>query len=326
MTVLFLTKVTEYFQRRIDDLRSEFSGVNFVVPNDRVEAERYISEAEAIVAGALSADQVARATSLRVVFVPWAGINALPLDELRERGVLVSNNHGNGAIVAERALSLALAVMGRIVEYHNDLSVGIWHGYEVGAKNEDLWFSLQGKRVSILGLGAIGRSIARLLSGFGCQIMGFRKHVEPVEYVHFVTNNLEEAVTFGKVVFVALPLTRETRNIIDERILRLMDGKYLINVGRGELVDEKALYDALRTGVLAGAGIDTWYLYPNGERQVVLPSRYPIHTLKNVVVSPHVGGFTIEGQVGRIEETIENLRHYLLTGRPKTVVDLEREY
>lgn len=316
----------DYFEKRLEDLRKEFSKVSFVVPRNRSEAEELLKDAEAVVTGHLTTEQVLLARRLKVIFVPWAGVNALPLDVIKEKNIVVSNNHGNGKIVAERAVALALAVMGRIVEFHNDLAKGIWHGYEAGARKEDFWFSLQGKKVSILGLGTIGRHIAKLLKGFDCEILGYKRTVEPVEMVDHVTNNLGEAVAFGKVVFLALPLTSETTGIISPEILRTMHGKFLINVGRGELVDERGLYEALRDGVLAGAGIDTWYLYPEGENTVKLPSRYPIHTFRNVVISPHVGGFTIEGQMGRIDETIENIRHYLITGRPLNVVDLEREY
>ncbi len=316
----------DYFEKRLEDLRKEFPNVSFVVPRNRSEAEELLRDAEAVVTGHLTTEQLLLARRLKVIFVPWAGVNALPLDVIKERNIVVSNNHGNGKIVAERAIALALAVMGRIVEFHNDLTKGIWHGYEAGARKEDFWFSLQGKKVSILGLGAIGKHIAKLLKGFDCEIMGYKRIVEPVEMVDHVTNNLGEAVAFGKVIFLALPLTSETRGIISPEILKTMHGKFLINVGRGELVDERGLYEALRDGVLAGAGIDTWYLYPESENTVKLPSRYPIHTFRNVVISPHVGGFTIEGQMGRIDETIENIRHYLITGRPLNIVDLEREY
>jgi len=94
-----------------------------------------------------------------------------------------------------------------------------------------------------------------------------------------------------------LPLTKETHHLINKEIISQMQGKFLVNVGRGQIIEEEALYYALKNGILAGAAIDTWYLYPDSDHAVQLPSRYPIHTFKNVVISPHVGGFTIEGQV-----------------------------
>lgn len=324
--VLFLTKMIDYFLQRIEDLKKEFPSDFFIVPKNREEAQKHIEDADVIVSGSLTKEQVLNAKKLKFVLVPWAGVNGLPIDLLDERNIIVANNHGNGKIVAERALGLALALLGRIVEYHNDLAKGVWHGYEAGAKPEDFWYSLQGKRVTILGLGTIGKHLAKLLCGFECEIMGFKRNVEPVKGVNYVTNNLEEAIKFGKVIFVTLPLTKETYHLINKEIISQMQGKFLVNVGRGQIIEEEALYYALKNGILAGAAIDTWYLYPDSDHTVQLPSRYPIHTLKNVVISPHVGGFTIEGQVGRIDETIENLRRILSGGMPKNIVDLKSEY
>lgn len=326
MTIVFLTKIIDYFMERINELKEEFPNDSFLIPSNRQEAESVIEKADVIVAGSLSADQVNKAKDLKYIIVPWAGVNGLPLDVVRARNITVSNNHGNGKIVAERAVALALSVMGRIVEFHNDLSIGIWHGYEAGAKKEDFWFSLQGKKVSILGLGAIGQHIAKLLSGFNCEIMGYKRTMEHVEFVHHVTTDIDEAINFGDVIFVALPLTKDTLGIINKERLFKMHGKFLINIGRGQLIDEEGLYLALKNNILAGAGIDTWYLYPDSDHSVQLPSRYPIHTLGNVVISPHVGGFTIEGQRGRIDETIENLRLILSGKVPKNIVNLEYEY
>jgi phosphoglycerate dehydrogenase-like enzyme len=326
MTVLFLTKMIDYFIHQIKNLKMEFPDHNFIIPINREDAEKYIPFADIIVTGFLSSEQVNKASNLKFIIVPWAGVNGLPLDVIREKKISVVNNHGNGRIVAERAVGLALALMGRIVEYHNDLKMGIWHGYEAGSKKEDFWYSLQGKKVSILGLGTIGINIAKLISGFNCEVMGFKRNIERVEFVNYVTNDIDEAISFGQVVFVALPLTKATFGILNKERLMKMHGKFLINVGRGQLIDEEGLYHALKDGILAGAGIDTWYLYPDSDHSVQLPSRYPIHTLKNVVISPHVAGFTLEGQIGRIDETVENIRLILSGQKPKSIVDLDLEY
>lgn len=326
MFVLFLTRIIDYFNQKIEELKIEFPEHEFIIPSNRTEAQKYISEASILVTGHLEKEQIINAKKLEYIIVPWAGINGLPLDVIREMGVKVCNNHGNGRIVAERAVALALSLLGRVVEFHNDLSKGIWHGYEAGSKIQDFWFSLQGKKVSILGLGTIGRNIAKLLSGFDCQIMGYKRLLEPVEYVHYVTNDIDEAVEFGHVIFLSLPLTKSTYGIISKERLYTMNGKFLVNVGRGQLIDEEGLYLALKDGVLAGAAIDTWYLYPSSEFSAQLPSRFPIHSFKNVVCSPHVGGFTLEGQKGRIDETIETIRDILSSKTPKNIVDLDLEY
>ena len=147
MTVLFLTNLNDYFKSRVDDLIKEFPNDRFVIPQDRAEGDILLKNAEIIVSGSLTAEQIERAERLKCIIVPWAGVNELPFETIRKKGIIVSNNHGNGKIVAERAVALALSVMGRIVEYHNDLSKGVWHGFEVGSKGEDLWYSLRVRKL-----------------------------------------------------------------------------------------------------------------------------------------------------------------------------------
>ena len=99
----------------------------------------------------------------------------------------------------------------------------------------------------------------------------------------------------------------------------------MVNVGRGPLVEEEALYRALLGNKLAGAALDVWYTYPEG-RTTGAPSRFPIHTLKNVVISPHLGGFTKDALRGDIDSSFSNLAGYLTTGKLINEVMLDREY
>ena len=94
-----------------------------------------------------------------------------------------------------------------------------------------------------------------------------------------------------------------------------MNGKFLVNVGRGDAVDEEGLYEALKEGILRGAAIDVWYQYPKGGETTAEPSKYPIHELPNVVLSPHLAGFTPQSARLNIEQTIENIRAFLKTGK-----------
>ena len=133
-------------------------------------------------------------------------------------------------------------------------------------------------------------------------------------------------MTGAELVFVALPLTSETFAIVNQEVLDAMGSAYLINISRGKVVEEKALAESLMSGKLAGAAIDVWYDYPSIDRPVTLPSRYPIHTLPNVVLSPHVGSWTTESMQAMVDGTVESIGHYLLTGNPIDIVDLEKMY
>lgn len=319
MKALVLTKITDYFRKKME----EFNEIEWYTPKD---IDYVLEDVEIIVTGYLTEEQVDKAKKLKAIFIPWTGADKLPWKKIKERNIIVSNSHGNGKMVAERALSLSLALLGRIIEFHNDLEKGIWHGFAVGFKEEDYWYSLQRKNVAILGTGVIGRHLAKLLKGFDCHITGFKRSKEQIAGFDRIVTSIEEAISDAQVIYLALPLTEKTYKIIDEKMFEKMRGKFLINVGRGELIDEYSLFKALNENILRGFASDVWYKYPSKDEQVILPFNFPIHKFKNVVLSPHVGGFTIEGQQGRIDELFENIESFLKKGFPKTAVDPELMY
>jgi phosphoglycerate dehydrogenase-like enzyme len=283
---------------------------------------------DAVVANMVDRSYYETATGLKAVFVPFVGVNHLPADLLVERGVAVFNCHGNAESVAERALALVLAGFGRIVEYHNDLRDRKWHGFWVGKGREDFWHSIYRRRCTILGSGAIGVTLARLLKAFDCKVTGYRRRSGEAAPAYFdeVTTDLHSALGGAEIVFVALPLTDATRGLLGPSELAAMKGAWLVNVGRGEVVDEAALYAALSDGTLAGAGIDVWYSYPQDGSVMGAPSNFPIHTLPNVVLSPHVAGSTWEAVDMNARQTIENMERWIRTGDAEHRVDLNSSY
>jgi len=310
VTVVFYQELTDVWRRQIDSIAREFPQARLICDPD--EAERRFPEADVVVGGKLSEALIRRAERLKLIIVPFTGISHLPLDLVVERGIRIANAHGNAPYVAERTVALILAFYGRIVEFHSDLRDARWHGFWVGRGLDDTWESVDGKRCAVLGAGEIGLHVARRLRPFGVRTVGFKRNAVaevPPEYERMVYS-LDEALEGAQIVVVALPSTPETRGLITEEKLRAMPGALLVNVGRGDIVDEEALYRCLSTGVLHGAAIDTWYNYPSkgvgGE-----PSQHGIHRLPNVVLSPHVGGFTKQAVHACTEEACENLRRYL---------------
>ncbi|MBU1079575.1 MAG: NAD(P)-binding domain-containing protein [Spirochaetes bacterium] len=283
---------------------------------------------DAVVANIVDRAYYEKAERLKAIFVPFVGVNHLPADLILERGISVFNCHGNAESVAEKALSMALAGFGRLVEYHNDLRDEIWHGFWVGKGREDFWHSMFRRRCAILGVGAIGEALARLLKAFDCEVIGYRRRADAKRPEHFdeVTTDLLSAVSGAEIVFVALPLTDATRGVVGRAELEAMRGAFLVNVGRGEVVDEAALYEALRDGALSGAGLDVWYTYPQGGSTVGAPSRFPIHRLPNVVLSPHVGGSTYEAVDMNVVQTSRNIELWARTGDAEHRVDLRASY
>jgi phosphoglycerate dehydrogenase-like enzyme len=249
MHIFFKTPLGRKWRAAINTLKEAFPDVSFSGSGTGEAAD--LENADAIVAGELTPEEIHAAKRLKMVFVPYAGVDALPLPELRRRHIRVANVHVNAPFVAERAIALALAFYGKIIEYHNDMKRGQWHGYWAGLGVKDTWESIRGRPCAVLGTGEIGSAIARHLKGFDCPVYGFKKHPPktPLKEFDAVTLDLWEAVEKSEPIFVCLPLTRGTRGILDEWILKKMSGKFLVNVGRGELIDEKAFFEALKSGV-----------------------------------------------------------------------------
>jgi phosphoglycerate dehydrogenase-like enzyme len=153
---------------------------------------------------------------------------------------------------------------------------------------------LEGKTALILGYGAIGQRVAHLCRALGMKVIAIRRHITaPSSYEIYPPDAMHSLLPQVNVLIICVPQTTETTGLIGERELALLPpGAILVNVGRGPIVDEAALYHALREGTLHSAGLDVWYNYPADEaaRSHTPPSAYPFHELDNVVMSPHRAG------------------------------------
>lgn len=171
-------------------------------------------------------------------------------------------------------------------------------------------------------MGAIGSSLIRLLRPFGVSIVGLERdrHKEMADVYVPELRGLAEACD---VLFVCVPLSEHTSGSIDRGVLALMRDKFVINIARGEVIQEDALYWALKEGGLAGAGIDVWYQYPEiGSYEPMFPSRYPVHELKNLVMSPHAALHAIEFRDGYYEDTFNQIEYFHTHGKALRHVDL----
>jgi len=321
MKILFQHIKMEYWHKKIDELKKDFPDLEFIfekTPENLEKIDLYLG-------GNIFKEDFEHLNNLKAIFVPYSGVNTLPKKEIQERNIVVSNARGNGRVVAERAVAMTLALLGKIPHYHKDLTHGIWHGFTVFETTEDSWTSIIEKRIGILGTGSIGENIAKYLKPFDCHITGFVRDInKEIKNFDELSDNLDYVIENSDIIFIALPLTESTRNIINEEKLNKMKDKFLINIARGPVVSEKDLYESIKNGILAGAAIDVWYDYPTRENLYKLPSKYPIHTFENVIVSPHVAGYNSKAVQFSIDATVENIRSYLKTGNPKTPVDLNK--
>ena len=325
MKVVFYQKVNSLWQELLAPLREELPSLELIT--DLKKADEHIPTADVIVGGKIAREVFERAEKLQLVIVPFTGVNHLPFDLLQKNGVRVANSHGNAFYVAEKTVGLILAYYGRVIEFHNDMRRTKWHGFWVGKGLDDSWESVDGKKAAILGTGEIGKYTAELLKAFRVHTIGYkRRKVEKLpEGFDEMVYSIDEAIEKADMIVVALPATDATRGLIGEQQLKRMQNKLLVNIGRGSIVEESALYEALRTGTLGGAAIDCWYTYPK-EGIMGAPSQYPIHELENVVLSPHTGGFTAQAARKGIEQACENLRRFVTDGSLLFEADIEAGY
>lgn len=301
-------KLDDYCVKRVQTLREAFAHIEFQVIEDKDIRE--FSDSHCLVTRALSSEELSNAKNLKAVFVPFTGVNKFPVQELQERGIILSSSHGKAAVVAEKALALTMAVMGRVVEMHNLMQDdGIW--LTRARWGCEYWNSLRNKKCGIYGMGHIAQHLIQLLRPFNPTIVGLERDRRK-ELADTYVADLNALAQESDILFVCVPLSQETMGSIDRGILSKMQGKFIVNVGRGEVIDEEALYWALSSKILAGAGIDVWYRYPEvNSMEPTFPSRFPIHELPNVVMSPHAASHAIEFKDGYYQDTFDQLEIFL---------------
>lgn len=297
-------------------------GVELVLgpePCDRVEV---------LVEGSPRPEQLASA-GLRAVIVPWAGLPGELAEMLRARpGITIHNLHHNAAATAEMAVALLLACAKLVVPLDASLRTGDWSPRYAEARS----LCLEARTALVLGYGSIGKRVARACAGLGMGVLATRRGGEAIELdgvaeVHPAAD-LDSLLPLAEVLLVCLPHTEETDGLLGERRLALLpEGAIVVNVGRGAVLDEHALYAALTSGRLHSAGLDVWWRYPSREeRHCTYPSTAPLHELPNVVLSPHRGGMTRDTERLRMSALAELLTA-AARGEPiPNRVDLARGY
>jgi phosphoglycerate dehydrogenase-like enzyme len=236
---------------------------------------------DVFVAGTPTREELEESPDLRAVVIPYAGVPARTRELLAEfNGVSLHNLHHNAGPTAETALALMLAAAKRVIPIDRALRAHDWRPrYEERARG----LGLEDRTAVILGYGEIGQRIGEACRALGMHVIGLRRESH---------QPLSDALPRAHVLFVCVPWTPATDGIVGARELALLpDGAVLVNVGRGPLVDEEALYEELRSGRIS-AGLDVWYRYPRTEveRENTPVSRFPFHELDNVVMSPHRAG------------------------------------
>jgi len=255
------------------------------------------------------------APKLKLVQLLSAGYDRVDVEAARKAKVPVSNNGGANAIaVAEHTVLLMLAVLKQLVRFHQDVVAGKWRP---PASSESPVYELSARTVGIIGLGNIGKKVARRAAAFDARvqyydILRLTEAEEDALGVRFVL--LNELLRTSDVVTLHVPLNDSTRGMIGARELSQMKaGAILVNTCRGPVVDENALYEALKGKRLAGAGLDVLVEEPPAKN-------HPLFTLPNVTLTPHSAGPTWENWTARFRNGFDNIERVAAGRKPLWVI------
>lgn len=273
-------------------------------PIESVEAKiERAKGAEAIIIanGKLEPEVIEGLPELKLISVGFTGIDHVPIDLCRERGIRVCNAQGYATdATAELALALMLAAL-------RNIAVSDQRARDGGTKAGLLNNTLTGKTVGIIGTGAIGLRLAELLQPFHCELLAYsRSEKKEAQNLGLRYVSLDELLAESDLISIHVPLTEETEGLLDaEAISKMKPGAILVNCARGAVVDSQALAAALKDGKVGKAGIDVLEMEPP------FPLGHPLLEAPNTTVTPHIGFFTKESLEDRIDIVMNNIVQWL---------------
>ncbi|MGA1821494.1 MAG: D-2-hydroxyacid dehydrogenase [Thermoplasmatota archaeon] len=308
-------------------------GIEIDISRDSDERDRKVGEADILFTHRPKID-MRNAPNLKWIHFMWEGVDHILEGDDVFPGVILTNSSGAHSIpIAEHVFTCILNFSRKFPMYMEYQERHEWLDWWDQPRTE----SLNGKTIGIVGYGRIGRAVAKIAQGFGMKVIALKRDPDRSKNEGFDTpgccdmkglipdtiygpEGLSELLSESDFVVLCLPLTGETFHIIGSDELKMMKrSSYLVNIGRGDLVNEKALIEALKEGVIAGAGLDVFSEEP-------LPPESEIWDLENVMVTPHssTGGDWADEAVCRL--FVENLRRYIEGREMLNVVDKRRGY
>ena len=336
INVLFLWEVPNPLQKYLQKNLSKIKGLNLIFPEKAEESEflKWAPDVQIIVGWRPSQDLLEQAQQLQLFLFPGVGVQNLIdwfRDHGQQRGIVLVNSHGNSYLVAQHTVALLLALLNKIVPHHNWMKAGEWRKGDADAKTA----LLRNRTVGFLGYGAINQQVHRFLAGFDVKFTALRRSWRgkreplPTPMKKYNPSQMNDFLDVTDTLLVAVPLTPKTEGILGHNELRRLGPEgVLVNIGRGAVINQKGLYQALKKNAIAGAAIDVWYTYQPEPDELgrKYPFEQPFQELDNIILSPH-RAYSPADDLERWDEIIENIRRYA-QGRKDflSIVNLKRGY
>ncbi len=313
--ILFLSKVNSKYIEEMQKIAPQF---NVICLDDKKDAYKYIKDTEVLVCfdGDADAEFIHNAENLKWIHLLSAGADAMPFDVLKERKIILTNSKG------VHKYQISEQVLGYMLLFERALNYFIRKQMNREWDKSVRVSELYGKSVCILGVGSIGEEIARIAREFGMKTIGVRKSGNMSKFIDemYTNDNMIYAVSKADYVICALPLTDETYHLLGKDFFKNMkNDAVFINIGRGKVVDESSLIDALKNKTIRGAALDVFEEEP-------LSKESPLWDMENVIITPHTAGISPHYMERGIEIIKHNIKAYLGDGDFINRVDLEKQY
>ncbi len=242
----------------------------------------------------------------KTIIIPYTGHDNIDISLLYKKKMHLFNTTVHSRYVAEKAVQLMQALLGNTIHYHKNMQQGDWSNRN--NKDRVSWVSTFDKRIGIFGYGRIGQWIQKLLEPYTNHFytLDRGKNYPNINTVP----TLEALLKTVDIVFVATPHTASTEHAFNDALLKQFKNGYIVNVARGKIIDQHALYQRLTDNTLKGFASDVWYNYPKQDR-LTFPAEVPLHTLSNVVMSPHCAALTDHAKTEMMDKVMEHLNNIL---------------
>jgi phosphoglycerate dehydrogenase-like enzyme len=288
-------------------------------------------DADVVASGRVPGEFILKARNLKMIQSLGAGIDKIDRQAVLERGdVIVCNNPVNAPEVAEYTMMLLLSAAKHIVTSDRLLRKGDW-SFGWGGPRPNV--EIRNKTCVLIGLGNIGSEIAKHLKSFNLTLKAVtRTGTSPSQHLVDGITSFEKMKSFvqeADFLILSLPLTDISRGMINEEVISWMKpSAILVNISRGEIVDEKALYYALKEEKILCAALDVWWSYPQwGKAEIMFPSKhFPFHDLDNLILSPHRASYSPNTERAHTIHAGENILRFVRGERPLHVVDMNLGY
>jgi len=317
--ILITCAADEKFRKIIFDALSPSGNVAFLSDVPHSERRSELSAADVLIswnlARELKPSELSAISKVKLLQLLSAGVDHVQFSELPPALTIASNAGAYAEQMAEHAVAMILAIYKNLLDRHHKLVRGVFDHHNYNRM-------LEGSACAILGFGGIGKACARRLRCLGVRILAINtsgRTDEPVEFVGTL-EGLEHVLQLADIVILSIPLTKATRGLIGKRELGWMkNDATLVNVARGDIIDEAALFEKLKTHPKFNAAIDVWWAEPSGKGR--FRTSYPFLKLSNVLGSPHNSGLVPNAMTVAAAYAAENVKRFLNNKRISGVIN-----